>query len=551
MHLVELHAQVVDAGALALADLQVEQEAVAIGLDGAQLVELGVKAVVDHAAVAHQGRRLGQQSRVQQGRAVGGGQQVTRPALQWVGRRGVGRLRQLRGQAFAAHQGVGQAHQFARAHLAQRDARGDALHVARALHLLAQAVPQTTTQGADGLQALACGAAVALGLQEPAAQAAAAHAGAAGVEHRQERGAGLAAQGVREFQVAARGRGQVDQRLGARHLHAAHVGECAALGVFGVVEQGAGRGVGVAHALGVPRGQAGGVQLLTQLALAQSGIKGPSGAQHRDGAQAVGALWAQGHQGFFKAGRGLGAVEHLAGSHAGDPVGHLVAGALRQKHRALGHAHPRQATTRARTGVHGQEQGLAGVGQQLGVGQGTGRDHPHHLALHRAFAGGHVAHLFTNRHRLAEFDQARQIRVHRMKGHSGHHHRLASALTALGQSDVKQAHGLLGVFIKELVKIAHAVEHQRVGVLGFDGRVLLHHGCVEGFGHGVWVWAGNNRACCRPPVGLVDYSIKAPGPLWRLAQATAAKDPAGPMLTLSVQWASLDSQGPAGPAVWK
>jgi hypothetical protein len=45
MHLVELHPQVGDAGAGAFARFQVEQEVVAVVLDGAQLVELGVKAV--------------------------------------------------------------------------------------------------------------------------------------------------------------------------------------------------------------------------------------------------------------------------------------------------------------------------------------------------------------------------------------------------------------------------------------------------------------------------------------------------------------------------
>ena len=44
MHLVELHAQVGDAAAFALACFQVEQEGVAVGLDGAQLVQIGVEA---------------------------------------------------------------------------------------------------------------------------------------------------------------------------------------------------------------------------------------------------------------------------------------------------------------------------------------------------------------------------------------------------------------------------------------------------------------------------------------------------------------------------
>ncbi|MNV30376.1 hypothetical protein D3C71_1216400 [compost metagenome] len=53
VHLVELHAQVGDAGARLLAGFQIQQKGIAVGLDGAQLVQLGVKAVGDHTAVAH------------------------------------------------------------------------------------------------------------------------------------------------------------------------------------------------------------------------------------------------------------------------------------------------------------------------------------------------------------------------------------------------------------------------------------------------------------------------------------------------------------------
>ena len=62
MHLVELHAQVGNAAAGAFAGFQIEQEAIAIGLDGAQLVQIGVVAMGDHTAVAHQSRRVGQQA---------------------------------------------------------------------------------------------------------------------------------------------------------------------------------------------------------------------------------------------------------------------------------------------------------------------------------------------------------------------------------------------------------------------------------------------------------------------------------------------------------
>src|SRR5665811_2598984 len=52
VHLVELHAQVGDAGAGFFTPLQVKQKTIAIGLNGAQFVQLGVKTAGDHAAAA-------------------------------------------------------------------------------------------------------------------------------------------------------------------------------------------------------------------------------------------------------------------------------------------------------------------------------------------------------------------------------------------------------------------------------------------------------------------------------------------------------------------
>jgi hypothetical protein len=60
-------------------------------------------------------------------------------------------------------------------------------------------------------------------------------------------------------------------------------------------------------------------------------------------------------------------------------------------------------------------------------------------------AGGHVAHLLGNGHRLAQLDEPRQVVLQRMEGHAGHHHRLAGRLAALGQRDVEQARGFFGV----------------------------------------------------------------------------------------------------------
>ena len=153
--------------------------------------------------------------------------------------------------------------------------------------------------------------------------------------------------------------------------------------------------------------------------------------------------------------------------------------------RALGDAEPGQAAAIARALMHGQQNRFGLVAEQSRVGQRAGRDHTHHLAFNRAFAGGHVADLLANRHRLAELDQFGQIAFKRMKRHARHLDRLAVRYAAFCERDVEQARGLFSIGKKHLVKVAHAVEQQRVRVPGLDGKVLLHHGRVflSRFGH--------------------------------------------------------------------
>jgi hypothetical protein len=69
-----------------------------------------------------------------------------------------------------------------------------------------------------------------------------------------------------------------------------------------------------------------------------------------------------------------------------------------------------------------------------------------------------------------------------MKRNAGHAHRRAGRLAARGQRDVQQAGGFFGVVVKQLVKIAHPVKQQFVGVLAFQRKVLLHHRGVAGRG---------------------------------------------------------------------
>jgi len=133
--------------------------------------------------------------------------------------------------------------------------------------------------------------------------------------------------------------------------------------------------------------------------------------------------------------------------------------------------------------VYCQQQRFRFVVQQFGVGERTGCDHAQHLALHRPFAAD-FAHLLTNRDRLAVAYQFGQIAFHGMKGHARHRNRLARALATVRQRDVQNARSLVRVVKKQLVKIAHAVEQQRVRMLRLDAQVLGHHGGVWRVGLG-------------------------------------------------------------------
>ena len=64
---------------------------------------------------------------------------------------------------------------------------------------------------------------------------------------------------------------------------------------------------------------------------------------------------------------------------------------------------------------------------------------------------------------------------------------LLYALRSLGQGNVEQLCGTPGVVEEQLVEVAHAIEHQPVGVRGLDAEVLLHHrGVLAGaVNHGV------------------------------------------------------------------
>ncbi len=85
----------------------------------------------------------------------------------------------------------------------------------------------------------------------------------------------------------------------------------------------------------------------------------------------------------------------------------------------------------------GEDEVVASLFQQRLIGDRARGDDAHHLALHRALAGGRVADLLADGHRFAKTDEPCQVSLHGMVGHSGHRDWLACRGTASGQGNVQ------------------------------------------------------------------------------------------------------------------
>ena len=149
MHRVVGDPQIGDAGARALARLELGEKAAGIGLQRAQLVELGGVTVGDNAAVDNAGGRLVLQRLAQDRDALVRRRKVLDQLMQEIRcLTPIERRAQLGQQAEA----LAQAGELARAGAFQRDARGDALDVRKAAQRLVH-VLRPVDQAGDGLMA--------------------------------------------------------------------------------------------------------------------------------------------------------------------------------------------------------------------------------------------------------------------------------------------------------------------------------------------------------------------------------------------------------------
>ncbi len=361
---------------------------------------------------------------------------------------------------------------------AQGHPRQNPLHVADAPQQRGDPlVAVLLEQGADGVLAQAQRGAVAQRALQPAGQQPRAHGGGGLVQHCQQGVLAPPREVDRELQVAAGGRVENDALLPGLGAQGADVGQGAALGVLGVLQQTA----GCAHR----QGQVGAAEGV-QVAGAELGAELPGGGLRVEvpGRLAGGAearLQETGLQLLVH--QQLGGLQPLQLAEQRLPALHL-----QHLEAAAGDVQARQAVVPVVAGQRHQQVVPALLQQGL-VADGAGGDHAHHLALHRPLGGGGIADLLADGHRLAQPHQAAQVALHRVHGHARHGNRRPRRLAPGGQGDVQQLRHPPGVVVEQLVEIAHAVEQQPVGLLRLDAQVLLHHRRVAGevlhcLGHG-------------------------------------------------------------------
>jgi hypothetical protein len=83
--------------------------------------------------------------------------------------------------------------------------------------------------------------------------------------------------------------------------------------------------------------------------------------------------------------------------------------------------------------------------------------------------------LLANRYRFTQADQFRQVVFYRMMRHPGHRDGFTCGGSAFRQRDVHELRCAFCIIIKQLVKVAHAIEEQDIRMLRFQFQILLHH----------------------------------------------------------------------------
>ena len=475
-HLVIADLQGADAGLFLFGGLHADDDTLAAVEDGAQAIHLAVEAVPDQLALPNGERRLIHQRLPNEGgkvvEVVQRLVQLMQAALFKAGQLGLYQRQLLHGGA--------QGRQITAACRAVYDAAHQALHVGDALQGQNQFLPLHGV-----LHQRRHGGAAAVDLRDgqqrtlqPRAHQAPAHGGFRLVQHPQETALLLlAAQRLRQLQIAAGGQVQLHELAPAVVFQIVHVGQVGFLRLVQVAQQRAQR---QKYRRVVP-GQA--VQrVVAKLAADQLFRRFHLEAARRQLFQmAVQLILQKGMKRLVKEG---GFVHHrLGGGKAGQLVDKLL--------------HPFRAGKGGGVGlaggdVAGAQGGVVLVqidtGAEIGasllqtgaVDHRTGGDHPDDVPLHQPLGLCGILRLLADGYLVALGDQPGNVGVRRVIGNAAHGHpllgRLVLALVAGGQGQVKLTGRRFGVGAEHLIEVAQPEEQDGVLILFLYLQILLHHG---------------------------------------------------------------------------
>ncbi len=171
-------------------------------------------------------------------------------------------------------------------------------------------------------------------------------------------------------------------------------------------------------------------------------------------------------------------------------IAQLFLGVFARKRRgpefAGGHVRVRESDRHSRGRPKDRRQIVVFLGlQNVDAGGRSRSDDAHHFAPHQLFSWSRRFHLIANCDFVSGAQKPRDVSLRGVVGNSAHRHRFAFFAVAGGQSDLQFARRGDSVFIKQLVEVSQAKQHQRVRVPPLYGVVLPHQRCGW-FSHVWW-----------------------------------------------------------------
>ncbi len=460
-----------NAGALPLLRLNGGKVPLAVLHDVAQLVQLFAVAGFDHAAFADGEGRVFVNGLLNEFHDVFEGVDVPFHPLQEPGLR----VCQQGLNGLEALHGLPEASEFPRVGRAVGDAGDEPLHVVDRRHVLREFISegQVVYQGRHRILPFGDAARGQKRLFQPGAQQTLAHGGA-GLVHDPEKGAPLLPVPERFGQLQVPPGGEVQLHIfGIRIvLHFPNVRKVGLLDLVEIVQS------HTEGSDGVLRGQFHIFEVFVEvvgndlLEVFQARLRLLQDPQARP------LLFFTVGLETFEFG-GLGVAEEFPGRKAAevvdDPLPVLGLLELRQLDFAGGDVHEADAGLPFCV-EGGTEIVVLRLVEHGALNDGAGGDDADDFAPHEPLGEGRVLRLFTDGDFIPFGDQAGDVRVHAVEGHTAHGGALLLAAVLAGEDEVQHRGHQLRVVEEHLVEVSDAVHENGIFVVLFDREILFHHG---------------------------------------------------------------------------